>query len=359
MWSLPIIDRYIGRSVLFSTLLVLVVLLTLFTFFAFMDELKGGKIGHGSYDLASAVQYVLLGIPRQAYQLFPVSALLGSMIGLGALASNSELVVMRAAGVSLLRIMWSVMKIGFLFVLATVVIGETVAPPAERYAQTLRSVAISDRLSLRGSNGLWARDGQSFINVREILPGDRLGNIHIYERDESYRLQHMLQAKSAVYRDGQWVLEKVTHSNIGVDSVIITPQQELVWDTRLSPDLLNVVTVKPNTLSAWGLYQYTQYLRENGLDAAIYEQAFWAKVVTPLVTAVMVFLAIPFVFGPLRSVSIGHRIMTGTLVGVGFHIVNQMFGYMGLVFGVGPLLGAFLPVALAFIAGYLMLRRVF
>ena len=357
--SLPILDRYIGRSVLLSTLMVMVVLLILFTFFAFMDELKSASIGRGSYDTLAAVQYVLLGIPGQAYQLFPVSALLGAMIGLGGLASNSELVVMRAAGVSLLRIMGSVMKIGLLFVLATIIIGETLAPAAERYAQTFRSVSISDKLTLRGKHGLWARDGESFINVREILPGDRLGDIHIYARDRNFRLTHILRAQSAFYRNGQWVLRQVTQSDIGESAVNSQRQGELVWDTRLSPDLLNVVTVKPSTLSVWGLLQYVRYLRDNGLDASIYEQAFWSKVAAPLVTAVMVFLAMPFVFGPLRSVGIGHRIMAGTLVGVGFHIINQMFGYVGLVFNLGPMLMAFVPVTVALIVGYLMLRRVF
>lgn len=354
---MQILDRYIAKSVGFSTLLVMGVLLTLFTFFAFMDE--AGQIGKGRYGTWQAFQYVLLTVPRLAYQLFPICALLGTTIGLGILASNSELVAIRAAGVSLTRIIVSVMKIGLLFVVLTIIIGEGVAPAAERYAQTLRSVAMSDKLTLRGREGLWARDGNSFVNVRHILPGERLGQIYIFERDAMHRLVKLVRADSAVYRNGGWVLQKVLSSDISEQGVTSTRVDEAPWQTNLSPDLLSVVTVKPNTLSILGLYDYVQYLDDNGLDAAVYEQALWGKVVAPLVTAVMVFLSIPFVFGPLRSVGVGHRILVGTLAGVGFHILNQMFTYMGLVFNFNPLLSALAPAMLAFMAGYYMLRRLY
>ncbi|MDT8384272.1 MAG: LPS export ABC transporter permease LptG [Gammaproteobacteria bacterium] len=355
--AMQILDRYIGRHVGYSTLIVMGVLLTLFAFFAFMDE--AGQIGKGRYGTWQAFQYVLLTIPGLAYQLFPICALLGTTIGLGILASNSELVVMRAAGVSLSRIIVSVMKIGLLFVVLTLVIGEGVAPPAERYAQTLRSVAMSDKLTLRSQDGLWARDGNSFVNVRDILPGERLGKIFIFERDAAYRLTKMVRADSAVYRNGSWILQRVVSSDIGESMVTSARVAESPWQTNLSPDLLNVVTVKPNTLSIVGLYQYVAYLKDNGLDAGIYQQALWGKIVAPIITAVMVFLSIPFVFGPLRSVGIGHRILVGTLAGIGFYILNQMFAYMGLVFALNPIFSALAPAVVAFVMAYLMLRRVY
>ena len=170
-----ILDRYIARHVVMGILLVMGLLLSLFTIFAFMDELN--RVGKGSYTTLDAVQYVLLLIPGLAYQLFPMAALLGSTIGLGLLASNSELTVMRAAGVSLNRIVWSTMKVGLVMVVLTLILGESVAPVAEQYARTFRSVAISDKLAIRGKSQMWARDGKSFVNVREILPGERLGGI--------------------------------------------------------------------------------------------------------------------------------------------------------------------------------------
>jgi lipopolysaccharide export system permease protein len=220
-------------------------------------------------------------------------------------------------------------------------------------------VALSDKLTLRGREGLWARDGDSFVNVRDILPGERLGRIFIFERDAAFRLKKMIRADSAVYRKGTWILQGVISSDVGAAKVTSSQIKESPWQTNLSPDLLSVVTVKPNTLSIIGLYQYITYLTDNGLDADIYRQALWGKIVAPIVTAVMVFLSIPFVFGPLRSVGIGHRILVGTLAGVGFYIVNQMFAYMGLVFALNPIFSALAPAGMAFLLAHFMLRRVY
>lgn len=351
-----ILDKYIARHVVIGILLVMGLLLSLFTIFAFMDELN--RVGKGSYTTLDAVQYVLLLMPGMAYQLFPIIALLGSTIGLGMMASNSELTVMRAAGVSLNRIVWSTMKVGLVLVALTLILGESIAPVAEQYARTLRSVAISDKLAIRGKSQLWARDGKSFVNVREILPGERLGGIFIYQRDEAHQISRIVQAKSAVFRKNQWVLEDVVSSSLSSKQVSSQRKEQLIWDTRLSPDLLSVVTLHPATMSIKGLYQYIAYLKKNGLDSATYEYALWGKLVAPLITGVMVFLAIPFVFGPLRSVGVGHRVLVGALVGIGFYLVNQMFSYVGIVYSFNPALSALIPAGLAMAVAYGMMRRV-
>jgi len=352
-----ILDRYIARHVVMGTLIVMGLLLSLFTVFAFMDELN--RVGQGNYTTLHAIQYVLLLLPGLAYQLFPITALLGSTIGLGMMAGNSELTVMRAAGISINRIVWSIMKIGLALVVLTLILGESIAPVAEQYARTLRSVAISDKLAIYGKSQLWARDGNSFVNVRTILPGERLGGIFIYERDDTHKISRIVQAESAVFQNNQWILEGVVSSDLASNQVISYRQDKLNWDTRLSPDLLSVVTLLPATMSIRGLYQYVGYLKKNGLDAAAYENALWGKIIAPFVTGVMVFLAIPFVLGPLRSVGIGHRILVGALVGIGFYLVNQMFAYVGIVFSFNPVLSALLPACLALVVAYWMMRRVY
>jgi lipopolysaccharide export system permease protein len=351
-----ILDRYIARHIALGILLVMGLLLSLFTVFSFMDELN--RVGKGSYTTLDAVQYVLLLIPGLIYQLFPITALLGCTIGLGVMASNSELTVMRAAGVSLNRIVWSAMKVGLVLVALTLIIGESIAPVAEQYARTLRSVAISDKLAIRGKSQLWARDGNSFVNVREILPGERLGGIFIYERDASHQISRIVQAQSAVFQKNQWILEDVVSSDLTSKQVTSQHQEKLIWNTKLSPDLLSVVTLLPGTMSIQGLYQYVGYLKKNGLDAATYENALWGKLVAPLITGVMMFLAIPFVFGPLRSVGVGHRVLVGALVGIGFYLANQMFAYVGIVYNFNPVLSAILPAGFALVVAYWMLRRV-
>lgn len=338
-----IIDRYIGVVVLKSTLIVMLFLVALFSFFTFVDQL--GNVGIGNYGTWQAAQYVVMLMPRVVYQMFPIAALIGVIIGLGALANNNELTVIRAAGVSINKILFSVMKTGVVFILLVIVLGEWVAPVSERYAQVHRSVAMSNTLTMGRKFGLWARDGLTFVNVQKILPKGRLGEVNIYEFNEDRSLGKMLEAREAYYVDNNWVLEDVTESRISREKINTENITTRKWMTTLSPDLLSIVIVKPETLSIVGLYQYINYLQENELEAERYELAFWSKLILPFVTGVMIVLAIPFVFGSLRSVSIGQRAMVGALVGIAFYIINQVFSYVGLVYHLNVFLSAVLPAA--------------
>ena len=337
-------------------LIVMVVLLSLFVFFQFLEELK--DVGKGKYDTIKAIMFVLMTLPNMAYQLLPIGALLGSTIGLGVLASNSELTAIRSAGVSMEQIVWSVLRVGLVVIVVGVIVGEWLAPMSEQKAQTMRSVAQSERLELESGKGLWAKDGAQYINIRTILPGRRLNNIYVYEVDHQHHMTHIMQAKSAFYQGDQWILESVDHSYLVKGNVVAHHEDQHVWETSLSPDLLGVVTVKPYTLSVWGLYQYIDYLESNGLNADKYKQSLWTKATLPVVTAVMVLLSIPFVFGPLRSVGIGSRILVGALVGIGYHLFGQMFSYVGLVYKLNPAFTSLLPTMLAILVVVVLLRRV-
>lgn len=336
--------------------LVLAVLLALFTFFDFLEEVN--SIGRGRYEFKDAVFYILLTIPGLVNQLLPIASLLGCVVGLGMLASNSELIAMRSAGVSLLRIVWSVMRVAIIIIGIGLMLGEWIAPMSDQLAVTMRSVAISNQISLEGKQGLWAKDGQEIVNVRDVLPGGRLGEILIYRIDANHKLSNVLHARSAYHRDGNWFLEDVTSTLISDEGVASLHQREQAWPTNLSPDLLNVVTAEPRTLSFPGLLQYIHYLEANGLSAEVYKQTLWGKLMVPLITATMMLLGIPFVFGPLRNVGIGSRIFVGSLIGIGFHLLNQMVGNMGLVFHVNPMFSATVPVVAAFMVAIVLLRRV-
>jgi len=354
---MQIIDRYIHKNILVSVLIVLFVLLSLFAFFQYLDELK--DVGKGRYDAGKAFLFVLMTLPTLIYQLLPMTVLLGCTIGLGVLASNSELTAMRSAGVSLEHIMGSVFKVSLVIIVLGIIVGEWLAPKSEQNAQTMRSVAMSNNLSLQGAQGLWAKDGAQYINVRNILPGKRLSNIYVYEVDHQHHVTHVFRAASAIYRDSKWVLQDVSHSYLVKGKVIAQNEKEHVWETKLSPELLNVVTVKPNTLSVWGLYQYIDYLDDNGLSSDQYKQSMWSKLMLPIVSGIMVLLSISFVFGPLRSVSIAHRVLTGVLIGIGYQLFSQMFYYLGLVIKLNPAFTALMPTLLAMLLAVFLIRRVY
>lgn len=353
---MTLLDRYIGNTVLQSTLVVMLVLMSLFAFVTFATELD--KVGRGTYDAMQAVQYTLLLLPRLAYQLFPIIVLLGSIIGLGLLAGQNELIVVRAAGVSLKRIIWTVMRVGLVLVVLMVLVGEFIAPEAEFKAQNLRAEAISGQISFRTDEGLWAKDGSSIIHIRDMLAKDRVRDISIYEFDEANQLHTLTKAKSANFNNGQWTLQDVSRSVIATTGVGTTQTKTMNWRSLLNPELIGVVAIKPDYLSAPGLLRYIEYLNDNGLDAGQYVLALWKKAMMPVTTVVMIFLAVPFVFGPLRSVGVGQRIFVGTLFGIGYFLIDQTVGHLGLVYGVPAALTVIAaPLSFLLVAIYL-LRRV-
>ncbi len=352
---ISLLDRYIGRAVLLSILAVLALLLVLIGFFEVIAELEDVARGYTSM---MAYTYVALTLPRYTYELFPIATLLGSLIGLGALAGNSELMAMRAAGISIGRIVLAALKSGLLVLLLVLMVGEYLAPRAELQAQRMKMQALSDQITLRTRYGFWSRDDNTFINIRQILPNRVLADVSVYEYDDQQRLQRTMHAQKAVYEDGGWVLESVRQSAFSPQQIQVTEVERLPWPTRLEPSVLDVVTVKPHMLAAWDLWRYINYLRQNGQSAQTYEVAFWGKLVAPLVTLVMLFLSIPFVFGSLRSVGIGQRIFIGSMLGIVFYLLNRAFSYIAVVYSLNALFATLFPVLLFFAYALWKFRRV-
>jgi lipopolysaccharide export system permease protein len=342
---ITLFDRYIGRAVLLGIVSVLALLLVLIGFFEVVAELEDVDRGYTSM---MAYTYVALILPRYTYELFPIATLLGSLIGLGALAGNSELMAMRAAGVSIGRIVGSALKSGLLVLLVVVLIGEYVAPRTELQAQRMKMQALSDQITLKTRYGFWSRDGNTFINIRQVLPDRVLADISIYQYDDNQRLRSALHAQRAVYSESGWVLEAVRQSEFLSQRVSVKIINRLPWSTRLKPSVLDVVTVTPHMLAAWDLWRYVDYLKQNGQSAQTYEVAFWGKLAAPLVTLVMLFLSIPFVFGSLRSVGIGQRIFIGSMLGIVFYLLNRAFAYMAVVYSMNALFATLFPVLLFF-----------
>jgi len=350
-----LIDRYVGIQVIAATLIVVFVLVSFFSVIVLVDEM--GSVGTGRYTVLGAVQYMLLTLPSRTSTIFPVGALIGSLIALGGLSSNSELTVIRASGVSVNRLIASVMKGGAVLMVVALAVSELLAPYSERIAQERRSVALTANIALRTEHGFWLRDGLSFINVRRVLADDILADVYIYEFDKDYRLRVATHATRAVYTDDGWRLEQIQQSEISENRVVTRRISKAIWRSRIKPDQVSVVALKPESLSALGLYRQVRFLRRNGLDAARYELALWSKLIYPFSTGVMIFLAATLVLGRFRSIRIGQRILLGAIVGVTFHIINQAFMRVGLVYELSPMLSAVLPTAAFLLVAVWMQRR--
>ena len=347
--SLRILDNYIARHIITSSATVLVVLLAIFTFFSLIDELE--QVGRGSYSVGHVFFVTVLRLPGLIYELFPMAALIGSLLGLGTLMRNGEITVIRAAGVAKIRIVKAVMKAGLVLVVAAMFIGELIAPAAESYAKEYRSMAINNRITLKTQNGFWARDGNSYINIRQILPGDQLREIYIYEFDNNDQLRTSTFADRARFVDNKWILENIAQTIVSEQGLEQRHTEVAAWDSLLRPDLISVVAIQPDSLAIWTLVKFIRFLSTNGQDAARYEHALWIKIVYPLATGVMVFLAVPMVMRANRSTTVGQRIIIGGLIGLGFHLLNQAAGHLGVVFNVPPFLSATGPALTMLLVG--------
>lgn len=350
-----LLDRYLARAVITGTVVTLAVLLPLLGFFLLADELNA--LDAGVYSFGDALWFVSLSLPRYAYQVFPIATLIGALVGLGQLAAGSELVAMRAAGVSIARIVLGAMLGGLLLAIAAAAIGELVAPPAEQRALALRQLAQQGDDVAITSAGLWARDGETFVNIRELRPGADLREIYIYEV-KGTELVSSTRAQSATFRDGGWVLQDIERSVISRDGVRVERLAEAGWSSLLRPELLKVIVVEPQALSVWGLYRYIRFMQGSGQDAGRYEVAFWGKLVQPLLVLAMIFIAIPVLLGSARSTGTGVKVFVGIVIGIAFYLVSRSFAFLSLLFGLDPAVAALVPLLLFVGAALFVLRRV-
>ena len=349
-----LLTRYVARAVIAGAVLVLAVLVALDTMFAFFGELD--EIGRGDYDLLAAATYMALTIPGRLYELFPVAVAIGGVAGLGTLAANSEIVVMRAAGLSALRIMGMVMQGGILLMAAIVLVGEGVAPKSQQTAERLRASAIAGQGNIRGTEGLWVRDGQRFINIGEVLPGYVLRDVRVYEFD-GRRLTRALHAERAHFADGAWEVRGIESTQLVGGELETGRTERMQWQRLVRPELFQLLAVSPESLPIWRLERYVDYLERNRLEAARFELAFWHKIATPISTLVMLLLALPIVFGSLRSAGAGQRIFLGSLIGVGYYLLAELFSHIGIVYGLVAPVAALGPAVLFTIVGFAALRR--
>ncbi len=338
---MKILDLYIGRILASSTFLTLAVFVSLSGIIKFVEEMKA--VGKGSYDLSHAALYVLYFIPRDVELFFPMAALIGGLIGIGMLASNSELVVMQASGMSRLDIIRSVMKSATVLIVVSMLVGEWIAPVGEASARQVKAQAISGGSLISATGGTWAKDGDYFVHITEVEDTGSLKGIQIYRFNQELKLASWLSAESAVYLANAWQLHNVVDTHINNEQITSETADVRSWQSSLTPDKLGVVTVKPESLSISDLMEYLDYLEENGQDQSRYQLAFWRKLVQPVTLAVMLLLALSFIFGPLRSVSMGARIMMGVATGILFFITNQVLGSVSLVYQLPAIFGALMP----------------
>ncbi|MBQ5458999.1 MAG: LPS export ABC transporter permease LptG [Rhodocyclaceae bacterium] len=357
--KLTVLNRYLARDIVFSSLVVMLALVALFLFFDFINEL--GDLS-GGYGLGTAALYVLLLVPGRAYELFPIGALVGALYALSTLARHSEITVMRASGMSTRHLLGAVALGGAVLVVATFAVGEALAPPSEKFAEQWKLQATGHDFGSRLRSGLWVRDGARFVNVGAVQTDGRLKDVRLYEFDDENRLRSVRRAETGEYDEqaGNWRLQRVRDTQIAPDGSAVQQlyEVEFRWQAGLTPKLLDVLTLVPERMSLPPLLAYIRFLADNGQNADRFRIAFWKKLTYPLSVLVMVLLAVPFALSHQRSSPVSVKIFAGVLLGVAFYLLNGLSQNMGLLAGWPPALSALAPSALFLLAAWQGIRWV-
>jgi lipopolysaccharide export system permease protein len=329
------LDRYIQAAALRAIGLVAGALTTLFSLLEFVEQLS--SVGQGHYRLVDALSYVLLTAPDRLLQVVPISMLLGSLLALGALAKNSELIALMGLGISEGRIIGSVLKLAVPITLVLFLVAEFVVPPAQQQAQAQRTSALAESDNVRNEDSFWAQGDHEYLNVQRFDSADTATGIDIYNFGDDGALESYIHADSALINpDGIWQLAGVRRKHI-VDSGFQTEHLDhFAWHSFMPPSQIQLLMLPPETMPPIALYHYVRELEDSHQQAIRYEQELWRKLGIPLSMVAMIMIAAPFVFGPPRSQNTGQQITIGAVFGIVFSLAQQIVGHLDLLLDLNP-----------------------
>lgn len=350
-----ILNRYIRRQVMMQTGLVLLVLIGVESFMELVSQMS--VIGVGHYSLLIALLTVPMQLPTDLYQLFPMAGFLGCILGLGRLASSSELMVMRASGVSIKQISWSVIKAAIVMIILVTVIGEWAAPALLNKATQVKDRALGHAEKLQAIQGVWLHQGNRFITVNRVAD-NTLKAIQVYRFAPNNRLLSLTTAQKGVQKKGHWILQDVDITTFMSDRVVTRHRSTQPIHLLLKPKLLKQTRKDTDQDSVIGILKNIVYRKRSGLTASQFEFSFWQRMLQPITTIIMICLGIPFIFGSLRTSSTGTRVLMGILVGFSFYMMNRFFGPISMLYQVPALFAAAAPTVLFVFIYLVLLKRV-
>ncbi len=349
-----IFEKYLGKHVLLSVFLVAFVLTLLSLLVAFIDKTR--HIGTGEVDFLLLLEYILLQIPTYFVLFFPVSVLLGGILVLGNFAKTSELVVLQSFGFSRQGIIFASLKVLLPFIIIVLLIGEFVAPKLSAYAENTLNYARSNGAVVFTKSGVWLREGQSFIGIKIVYSDNSLNDIVKYDVHDG-KLKRISNAKRGVYKNGQWRMYEVKHTLFSDDRIFIEHSDEEIWNLSLNPERVEMVSIDKFSLNITALLDYIRYLEENNQDASSYRLKVYLKLISPITIVTMLLLAASTVFGSLRTVSMGARVVTGIGIGFSFYLLNEMGSVFALAFGVPAIISATVPTLLFLTLSIYILKK--
>ncbi len=353
---MTLLDRYLARTILIHTLMVMAVLLALMTLVTFIDQQD--EIGLGRYQVGDAFLYTMLSLPQRAYELLPIGTLIGAILGLGALARDSELTIVRAAGVSIARIAGSAALAGLAVAVLMWLLGEYLAPPAGQYARQHKLFSLLSQFEFTGSSSAWVRQGSRLVNVRNQAADNLFGGVYVYELGDDHRLRLVARAETASEdAAGRWILSNYAETRLDSGRIEARGRDQEEAGAQFNADFLGLAVTEPRSLPLTDLYAYFRHLKANDLDSRAWEIAFWSRIARLFAAVMVCIFAVPFALGPLRSAGAGARTVLGIMAGVLFILLTQTLENSGQVYELNPLLVAWGPTLLLAVIATVAIRR--
>lgn len=350
------LEWYIAKIVLSCVALVTLMLAGLQVFILFVNQLD--DLGKNDFGIIQASIYVLFQMPYQVYLFFPMASLLGCLIGLSILANHRELIVMRSAGMSIQQITAAVLKAAFLLIIMVTLLGETLVPKLSQYANNARMQALSKGQALRTAQGVWLRQQNDFIAISQVQGQETLKGVYQFRFDNTHHLAMARKIDTVRFIDGKWIAYHSEETHFTSHKIWVEQHEIRTWDIQIKPVLLSLNIHEIEEMTLKELHQYLHAQKINHQSALAYQLAYWQRIIQPLTTVVMMILAIPFVFGPLRSSTMGAKLLAGATAGFSFYIINRFFGPVSQVMQWPPLIAAIAPTCLFAIVGIYLMRRV-
>ena len=353
---MKLLDSYLWKATLQGLIVAWFSLVMLDTFFAFINELEDTNERYTSF---KALIYLSYTLPSRFYEFLPTATLIGSLLGLGNLAANSEFIAMRAAGYSIKQIMFSVLKLGLLLAVLAFFMGEWIVPASDLQARNFKATVENKNISLVSDAGLWIKQKDNVLHITKVWSKDKLTDVTIYsmKKDRS-GLDKVTTAESVVNTENGWQLNNVQTTRFEEQRVTTKTLKQKVDNKLLDAQILEIAAMKPEQLSGSELKKIIQHQQDNALKSDKYELAYWKRFSSPMSTLVMLILAMPFLFNSQRGGGAGQRVFIGIIVGIAFYLLNRVLNELGIVYGISPFISAFLPLSIFLLISLFILRRI-
>ncbi|WP_428087799.1 LPS export ABC transporter permease LptG [Candidatus Thioglobus sp.] len=358
---MKILDRYIAKTLLKYSLSVMLILVGVFAFFKFLEEVD--DIGRANYALVDAAVYIILLVPSITYTLYSLIILLGCILGLGHLASNRELVVMRGSGMSIVGVTKTTLKISIIFAVVMIFIGEIIAPISSDYAQKYRAQELGKRVVDTSQQGFWIKDSGNIIHIDKNIDGKVFNNITVIKPNQTNnRLDWIAFSKTALFEQNKISADKTSIFNIDANNGFFKIDKKIVdkhiTKVDFDTELIQSFKKQAKELSMLALFKHILFLSDNQLSSGAHEVELYSRLMKPLTLIAMIILSLPFVFGSLRDSSLGKKIFMGVVISLFFELSSRIGGILSLRFDFNHLLSASLPTAIIFIIAVILLQRI-